>query len=54
MHRTVTWVTSTLLFALVEKPLSLERLSLPAYIGLLWTHVRRAAVWRVRLIKAEA
>ncbi len=49
----ITWVTSTFLFALVEKPLSLERLSLPAYIGMLWAQVRRLAVQRAPLIKAE-
>jgi peptidoglycan/LPS O-acetylase OafA/YrhL len=49
----VTWVTSTLLFALVEKPFSLENISLPAYFGVLWAHLRGAALWRVPPIKAE-
>jgi peptidoglycan/LPS O-acetylase OafA/YrhL len=49
----ITWVTSTLLFALVEKPLSLERLPLSAYIRVLRANVQRLAVWRVRPIKAE-
>jgi peptidoglycan/LPS O-acetylase OafA/YrhL len=38
-----TWISSTLLFACVERPISLERLSLRAYLGAVRAHVRDMA-----------